>query len=166
MALLKQQQGAGLLEVLVALLLLSVSVLGFTVLQLRAFEATNESVYRVQAINLARDLAERIRSNRAGVATYKTQIGTAGNQLSATKNCYKELCTTTELADFDVSEIRKRADSVGMTFNMLTCQGSTSRNCVYVAWNETSATNGSDTTACTSGNVYRKDSQCIILETY
>ena len=169
----KNQQGVGLLEVLVALLLLAISILGFAALQLRAVEATTEGVYRVQGINLARDLGERIRSNRNSLAEYRTQIQTATNQLASTKNCYTELCTSAELADFDVAQVRKSADSVGMTFNFLPCQGQNAsravnaqRHCVYVAWNETSATNGTDTTACTNGNAYRESSQCIILEAY
>lgn len=163
----KKQQGAGLLEVLVALLLLAVSILGFAALQLRAVEATSEGVYRVQAINLARDLSERIRGNRTSLAKYKTEIQVAANQAASTKNCYTEMCTTDELADFDVAQVKVNADRVGMTFNFLPCQGvGSTRHCVYVAWNETSATNGTDTTACTNGNSYRTGSQCIILEAY
>ena len=166
------QKGAGLIEVLVSLLILSVCVLGFTALQLRAFEATHEGVYRVQAINLARDVSERIRSNRNGLAKYKEEIKAADKQQDFTKNCYTDLCSRNELADFDVSQVRKTADSLGMTFNLLPCQGqdakpaASRRECVYVAWNDTSATDGSDTTACTKGTSYRKDSQCIILEAY
>ena len=161
-----KQKGAGLVEVLVALFLLAVTVLGFVALQLRAFEATSEGVYRVQAMNLARDLAERIRANRLNYTVYRTQIETASNQKDPAKNCYTTLCTTAEMADFDVSQIRKKADSLGMTFNFLPCSGTTQRRCIYVAWNETSATNGTDTTACTNGNAYRNNSQCVVLETY
>ena len=162
----QDQQGAGLLEVLVALLLLAVSILGFAAMQLRAVEATSEGSYRVQGINLARDLAERMRSNRPGTATYRAQIQTSANQAAAAKNCYTTLCTAVELADFDVSEVRKEADRTGMSFNLMNCQGSSSRQCIYVAWNQTSATNGTDTTACTNGNAYQTNSQCVILEAF
>ena len=160
------EKGVGLLEVLIALMLLAVSVLGFAAMQLRAVEAASEGSYRVQGINLARDLAERMRSNRSGMQTYRTQIQTAANQSTSTKNCYTEFCTAVELADFDVSEVRKEADRTGMTFNLMNCQGSSTRQCIYVAWNETSATNGTDTTACTNGNAYQTNSQCVILEAF
>ena len=62
------QHGVGLVEVLVAMLVLAIGVLGFVALQYRAVEATSESSYRVQAINTARDLAERVRVNRGVVA--------------------------------------------------------------------------------------------------
>ncbi len=61
-------------------MVLAIGVLGFVALQYRAVEATAESVYRVQAVNLARDLAERIRVNRGAFAAYATQLQTAANQ--------------------------------------------------------------------------------------
>ena len=173
----KNQKGAGLLEVLVALMLLAVGVLGFVGLQLRAVEATTEGVYRIQAMNLARDLSERIRVNRDNYLevtpagnnplSYQKQITVAANQKDSSKNCYTQLCTAAETADFDVAQIKAKADSFGMTFNLIPCEGAAmTRQCVYVAWNDTSATKGADTTACTNGNGYRTDSQCIVLEVY
>lgn len=60
----KKNQGVGMVEVLVALTLLAIGVLGFTALQLRAVDATAEANNRIQAMNLARDLAERIRATK------------------------------------------------------------------------------------------------------
>ena len=68
----KTQKGVGLVEVLVALVLLSIAVLGFVALQIRAVAATNEATMNVQATNIARDLAERMRINRAGLRGYYT----------------------------------------------------------------------------------------------
>ena len=45
----KNQLGVGLVEVLVALVLLAIGVLGFTALQLRAVDATGEALTRSQA---------------------------------------------------------------------------------------------------------------------
>ena len=59
----KYQKGVGLLDILVALLLLAIAVLGFVALQLRAVEATAEGANRIQAMNIARDLAEKMRIN-------------------------------------------------------------------------------------------------------
>ena len=60
------QKGVGMVEVLVALIVLAVGVLGYVMLQVRAMEATIEGTQRIQAINIARDLAERVRVNREG----------------------------------------------------------------------------------------------------
>lgn len=77
------QRGVGLMEILVALLVLAIGVLGFIALQYRAVEATSESGYRVQAINLARDMAERIRVNRGAIAAYENKLSeTQANQIT------------------------------------------------------------------------------------
>ena len=81
------QHGVGLVEVLVALLILSVGVLGFVALQYRALEATAESGSRVQAIAIARDLSEKIRANRNVFNNYRTEIQTPTNQKTFAVDC-------------------------------------------------------------------------------
>ena len=163
-----QQRGMGLVEVLVAILVLAIGVLGFVALQYRAVEATAESVYRVQAVNLARDLAERIRVNRGAFATYATQLQTAANQPASTKNCFTSTsCNAAEMADFDVAQVTTRATSTAMTMNLLDCQGNlNARQCVYVAWGDTSATDGAGVADCTNSTSYNPVSTCIIMEVY
>ena len=161
------QNGVGLIEVLVAMLILAIGVLGFIALQYRAIEATSESGYRVQAINIARDLAERVRINRGVVDTYMSEIGTPDKQTVSAKNCFTTNCSTTELADFDVAQVTVRARSVGMSMNVMECQGnSDGRNCVYVAWGDTSATNGTGQGDCTNNTAYNPASTCLIMELY
>src|SRR5690606_10435182 len=99
-----------------------------------------ESSYRVQAINLARDFAERVRINRGQTELYIKEISDPDKQLEFSTNCFTANCTPAQLVDFDVSQVVSRARSLGMTMNAMTCQGnSDGRNCVYVAWNDTSA---------------------------
>lgn len=57
-----QQHGVGLVEVLVAVLLLSVAVLGFSALQMRAISATDESLVRTKSLTIVRNLAEIMRA--------------------------------------------------------------------------------------------------------
>ena len=56
------QTGVGLVEVLVAVLLLSVAVLGFSALQVRAVSATDESLVRTKSLTIVRNLAEVMRT--------------------------------------------------------------------------------------------------------
>ena len=56
------EQGIGLVEVLVAVLLLSVAVLGFSALQMRAISATDESLVRTKSLTVVRNLAEVMRA--------------------------------------------------------------------------------------------------------
>ena len=50
---LSSQQGVGLIEVMVALLLLAVAVLGFSALQMNALNATDESLVRSRAMSVS-----------------------------------------------------------------------------------------------------------------
>lgn len=67
------QRGVGLVEVLVAVLLLSIAVLGFSALQVRAVSATDESLVRTKSLTLVRNLAEVM---RAYPEAYVTGSGT------------------------------------------------------------------------------------------
>lgn len=161
------QKGVGLIEVLVALLVLAIGILGFVALQYRAVEATSEAINRVQAMNIARDMAERIRTNREGLATYKTQVANATTETDVTVDCIANVCTATNLANFDVKQVKKKASEIGMTMNMLPCAGNNDgRNCLYMAWGDTSATDGTGAKDCTNGAAYHSASTCVIMETY
>lgn len=59
---LSSQRGVGLIEVMVAVLLLSVAVLGFSALQMRAITATDESLVRTKSLTIVRNLAEVMRA--------------------------------------------------------------------------------------------------------
>ena len=166
MRVLSHQRGVGMMEILVALLILAIGVLGFVALQYRALEASAESTNRVQAITIARDLAERVRVNRNAFTTYRTELGTAANQKEYKTNCLTTNCSNTDLADFDVSQIVSRATTFGMTMNIMNCTGTNNRSCIYVAWGDSSATDGTGTGDCTNGNAYNPTSTCIIMETY
>ena len=60
---LKAQAGVGLIEVLVALILLAIGVLGYVALQIRAMDASSEALTKSQAMIVMRGLAENIRTN-------------------------------------------------------------------------------------------------------
>ena len=58
----RYQQGIGLLEALIALLLLAVGMLGFAALQTSSVKATNESIERVKVLVVMQSVAEKIRT--------------------------------------------------------------------------------------------------------
>lgn len=165
MTTIKNQQGVGMVEVLVALVLLAIGVLGFTALQLRAVDATAEASNRIQAMNLARDLSERIRANNSVLATYITQINNATTTSST--NCFTASCTSAQLASFDSAQVGQKAQDSGLSIRMPICQGvSNGRRCIYVAWGNTTPTNGTANTDCTNGPTYVVSSQCLVVETF
>lgn len=66
------QSGFTMVEVLVALVVLAIGLLGIAALYLSSLQAGRTAVYRTQAISLAADLADRIRMNRTAQAAYGT----------------------------------------------------------------------------------------------
>lgn len=64
------QQGASLIEVLVAIVILSIGLLGLAGLQTTSVQSNYSAFYRSQATLLAYDLGDRMRANRtAGLAS-------------------------------------------------------------------------------------------------
>lgn len=176
----QSQRGIGLMEVLVALVILAVTVLGFVALQLRAVNASIEAGNNVHATNIARDLAERMRVNRTGMAEYRksasTNEGYVGNLGEATPGkayteaCESKTCTPSELALDDFNQVRQRAIDTGMDVVIRECHKSKAtalkRLCVYVAWGDTTPTQGNGEKDCTNNGGYRPEAQCIIMETF
>ena len=58
------QRGFTLVEAMVALIVLSVGLLGIAALYVETLRASRTSLHRTQAVNLATDLADRMRANR------------------------------------------------------------------------------------------------------
>lgn len=177
------QQGVGLVEVLVALILLSIGVLGFSMLQIRAMDASLDASKRIQAMNLARDLSERMRANKSGLSK---SITVTENEIDKLVDAYSNAmsgkyyianhtpgcagttkCSSKDFAQEDVNQILYRAYTSGMKIALNDCPGSMSLNrfCVYVAWGETLPEDGG-TNACTSAGSFLSDSKCVVLEAY
>ncbi len=75
----KSEAGFGLVESLVALVVVSVGMIGIAALYGQGLGASRTALYRSIAVNLASDMADRIRLNRRAGASY----GAA----SANNNC-------------------------------------------------------------------------------
>ena len=64
-----RQRGFSLVEVLIALVIMSIGMLGIAGLYVQGMQAGRTSLFRHHAVNLAGDVADRIRANpRAGAA--------------------------------------------------------------------------------------------------
>lgn len=92
--------GFTMVEVLVALVVLGVGMLGIAGLYVTTLRASGSAISRMQAVNLASDLADRIRANRnAGTAYAK-----AANATGTNRGCVGGAtnCTPTEMAETDL----------------------------------------------------------------
>ena len=66
----RRDEGFSLIEALVALVVLSVGMIGIAAMYGQGLAATRSAQFRTQAVNLAADMADRIRVNRLGGAAY------------------------------------------------------------------------------------------------
>ena len=82
----RRQRGFSLVEVLIALVIMSVGMLGIAGLYVHSMQAGRTSLFRHHAVTLAGDVADRIRSNpRAGVVYAGT--GADFNCVSGVADC-------------------------------------------------------------------------------
>ncbi|MEH6768588.1 MULTISPECIES: type IV pilus modification protein PilV [unclassified Psychrobacter] len=160
------EAGVGLIEVMVAILLLSVAVLGFSALQLRAISATDESLLRTQALSVIRGLAENMRANSQQIDTYQQTINDATKTV---ESCTE--CTAEQIAINESKAAFEQLNDYGISVKMVTCPGTADFSqvkCVIAAWRDTKPLmDDSDNDACANENgIYNSGSNCIIVETY
>ena len=189
MNIISKQIGIGLVEVMVALLLLAVAVLGFSALNMVSVKATDDSVLIANANTVMRGLSEDLRLNPKNIPGYQKEIQSVlGNvsdtkdycaavtdykTSSVTKNCDSYSCTAEELVKYNSWSAMQQACNNGILVNMVTCPGTADkqlRQCIIASWSGTEPVFGvsSDTSkACadTSG-IYHSGSDCLIMESY
>jgi type IV pilus assembly protein PilV len=107
------QSGIGIIEVLVALVIVSLGVLGMAGLQLTGMKHSTNGFNRSKALMLTENLATRMRINRTGVLNgdyVGTRDGTAcGTKPAPYCQAYEltdaESCSVQELAEFDLFSV-------------------------------------------------------------
>ncbi len=157
----KAQQGVSMLEILIALLITTVGLLGFAGLQSRALMSTEDTYQRTQATSIAQEMIDRIRMNGITGETQSNAVGadasadlkaytTATNWTGAipTKDCFGTAasCSVSDMALYDIAQIRQMVEAPNTLPNgsalVAVCDsdgGSSDRLCAYVAWGSTTA---------------------------
>jgi type IV pilus assembly protein PilV len=172
---LRQQRGVGLIEVLVAMLILSIAILGFVALQVRATVATEEALKRSDALILLNALAEKIRLNSSG--DYRTTTLSELPACVSTQNC-----TANDQAAADLYQQQQIASTKRIQLGVSTCPNTSkqqSRLCLIAAWNETQPIiaarevthrclndDGDAENLAKDAGKYAKDADCLVLEAY
>lgn len=106
----RYQRGSSLLEVMIALFVLAIGMLGYVGLITSGITINQRAFSLSQATFLAEDLVDRARSNRGVIADYKVLSGTtpstildcdnsAGSALSSVTTC-----TEAEMAEWDLAQ--------------------------------------------------------------
>lgn len=100
------QKGLSMIEVLVAITILSIGLLGTAALQIQSKRANLGSVERTLASMLVNDMFERMRANPTEFNTYLTEmdqsqkVGETGG--TEPRRCVDQLCDEAQLAAWDV----------------------------------------------------------------
>ena len=156
-----RQAGVSLIEVLVAILIISIGVLGYAGLQLRALNSTEHAHYMTQATALAQDVVERVAANPQQFATYanpdnwdQTLMGeTLPSNWNACLGTGAD-CTPAQMAESDILQARWFASQMLPNGTVLgeECEDSMAF-CITVAWSGQSAED------CTVGSA-----NCVLME--
>ena len=93
----RTQFGFSLVEVLIALVVMSVGMLGIAGLYVQSMQAGRTSMFRHHAVTLAGDVADRIRANPRAAIAYIDPVGANNNCVDAGNDC-----TPAEMASNDV----------------------------------------------------------------
>lgn len=94
-------RGVSLIEVLVALLIIAVGVLGAVALQVRAVQSGMESHQRTQALIFVEDMVARVKNNKQLVSTCYAAIG-RGTPSYVGSGVTSALSECNDLADEDI----------------------------------------------------------------
>ena len=187
MTLLSNQRGVGLIEVMVALLLLAVAILGFSALQISALSATDESLLRSRAMSMSKQLSENMRLNTLATDDFTTALNTfnqgtdsitgycvkveaAGTSFNE-DSCKSDACTPSEIASLNTWQAANLGCEQDIMLNMTTCPDMAdinARQCIITSWGKTlPILNDSEDDACgNSSGSYKIGSHCLIMEAY
>ncbi len=127
-----QQAGFTLVESMVALVVLAVGMLGVAALYIEGLRAERTSVLHTTAVNMAADIADRIRSNRTAGAAYAAA--------AANNNCVNGVadCAPAALAadDMFVWQQDLVARLPGGTGNIVVAAGPPNTYTITISWAE------------------------------
>ena len=156
------QRGVSLIEVLVALLVLAVGILGFAGLQMTSLSQSTAANHRVAAVLIAQDAIERMELNPTERDTYLEATWAAGSHGgSPSSTCIGSACTATGIVAWDIAQLTWQAANQLPAGRVAVdkCTFNDDLICVNVSWD------GQDPAACTGDGVNTDlDSNCFVLE--
>lgn len=170
-----KQTGVGLIEVMVALLLLSIAILGYSALQAQAIKATDESMERSQSLVMMRNIAEKIHANPSAIEIYEENLNKSYASSSApSEKCVldgvnADFCSPEQLAVAESYNLKTKLQNYEFQIQMHPCPntGGTGADaadnimysyCLISAWGETTPTIGTnDETDCLTERVVGED---------
>jgi type IV pilus assembly protein PilV len=147
-----KNRGFTLLEVLIAVVVLSIGLLGIAGLQSFGQKSNHSSYLRSQATALANDMLDRMRANNAGVqgGNYNTVDTTANTYTDP--GCASATCSSSAMAQYDKYDWQQELAAQLPTGNgTVTGAGGGSVFTVTVMWDDDR--NGSANLVCGTGTL-------------
>jgi type IV pilus assembly protein PilV len=147
-----KNRGFTLLEILIAVVVLSVGLLGIAGLQALGQQSNHSAYLRSQATALAYDIIDRMRANKAGVSSGDyNAIDTTANTYTD-PGCASSTCTSSQMAQFDMYDWQQDLSTQLPTGNgKVVGAGSGSIFTVTVMWDDDR--NGSASLVCGAGTL-------------
>lgn len=147
-----KSRGFTLLEVLIAIVVLSIGMLGIASLQAYGQRSNHSAYLRSQATALAYDMIDRMRANMAGVqnGNYNAVDTTAGTY--SNPGCDTATCSSSQMAQYDMYDWQQElATQLPVGNGTVTGAGAGSVFTVTVMWDD--ERNGSGSLTCGSGSL-------------
>ena len=125
-----RQRGFSLIEVMVALLVLAIGLLGLAALQTLGLKFNTQSYQRTQAVLNAYDIVDRIRANSGGIAAaVYDNIGIDAAPPGSPPDCGAIACEVSDydlaafLADYDIGQWKASLDELLTQGKGAVCRG-------------------------------------------
>ncbi len=126
----KQQLGISMIEVLIALVVFAIGVGGMAGLQLRSMSMSVDATQRAVVLAKSQELADRIRSNTAGMSTYINTFNNNDQSYCAARPA--EMCSDSSAGDaVSCNEIQMATFDLWDVF----CEVPTGLNSSVIQWN-------------------------------
>lgn len=106
------QAGFTLVESMVALLVISVGMIGIAALKTQGLGAGRTAQFRIRAVNLAADMADRIRANRLGQAGYS--VAEEAEDCDGDADCVPASVAAQDLAEWEENVTALLPDGEGV----------------------------------------------------
>lgn len=119
----RREAGATLIEILVAMLILSLGVLGMGALQTRAIKGNNSSVQRSQAVMLTYAMMDAMRLDKAVASAQQYDTGTFD---AGTGKIDNKICAVADITGTALKDNNRRAWLTALKKNMGTPTDTTS----------------------------------------
>lgn len=97
-----RQSGMSLIEIMVAVVVVSIGLLGVARMEILAKQSNVEAIQRTTATQLAQQIIEKMRANPGQLPAYVGQVLGAGTLTKPSPTCDSTTCTTAQLAAWDL----------------------------------------------------------------